>query len=72
MRTRVPFIEAFRQKESGEERKDDVGVGRKAEGGGVPQVKRMRDSFHRVVSWSCDFFVFVLEMGWDGGEWNER
>ncbi|PQE23581.1 acyl-coenzyme a thioesterase 9 protein [Rutstroemia sp. NJR-2017a BVV2] len=49
MRTRVPFIEAWRQKEEGKERMDEGegAVGKKADG--EPGVKRMRDSFHRVI-----------------------
>jgi hypothetical protein len=51
MRTRVPFIEAWRQKEEGKgrEKEDEGVVERKAEV--EPGVKRMRDSFHRVVSY---------------------
>ncbi|PQE10963.1 acyl- thioester mitochondrial precursor protein [Rutstroemia sp. NJR-2017a WRK4] len=51
MRTRVPFIEAWRQQEEGKGREmtDEGAMGKKAEEGGGPGVKRMRDSFHRVI-----------------------
>ncbi|PQE19124.1 acyl-coenzyme a thioesterase 9 protein [Rutstroemia sp. NJR-2017a BBW] len=51
MRTRVPFIEAWRQQEEGKGREmtDEGAVGKKAEEGDGPGVKRMRDSFHRVI-----------------------
>ncbi|KAF7883668.1 uncharacterized protein EAF02_005588 [Botrytis sinoallii] len=54
MRTRVPFIEAWRREEGKRKRGEEVGVGK--EGGKVKggegeelQMKRMGDSFHRVI-----------------------
>ena len=62
MRTRVPFIEAFRREEE-KRMVGEKGVEKEKEkekvvlGGEGLEVKRMSDSYHRVVSFSCGFFV---------------